>query len=154
MGTLTTTRCYGDADYYQVFLQLVLPLLEHFNPQLVLVSAGYDCAEGDPLGRFSVSPQGFYVMSHLLLASRPVVFILEGGYDVGEPSEGRIAHQPLCTGVAATLTALLEDPPHVEPQAFIERVDPSWQSRVRSSTEEIVRLARERAFTNFGCCAE
>lgn len=40
----------GDAEYLAAFLQVVLPVATQFNPQLVLVSAGFDAAVGDPLG--------------------------------------------------------------------------------------------------------
>ena len=42
-----------------VFDKVVLPLAKRVEPDLVLVSAGYDCADGDQLGRFSVTPTGF-----------------------------------------------------------------------------------------------
>ena len=40
----------GDAEYLAAFLEVVLPVATEFNPQLVLVSAGFDAAVGDPLG--------------------------------------------------------------------------------------------------------
>ena len=40
----------GDAEYLAAFHQVVLPIAYQFNPQLVLVAAGFDAAQGDPLG--------------------------------------------------------------------------------------------------------
>jgi acetoin utilization deacetylase AcuC-like enzyme len=40
----------GDAEYLAAFLQVVLPVAYQFNPQLVLISAGFDAAVDDPLG--------------------------------------------------------------------------------------------------------
>lgn len=40
----------GDAEYLAAFLQVVLPIAYQFNPQLVLISAGFDAAVDDPLG--------------------------------------------------------------------------------------------------------
>ena len=40
----------GDAEYLAAFQQIILPIAYQFNPQLVLVAAGFDAAQGDPLG--------------------------------------------------------------------------------------------------------
>jgi len=40
----------GDAEYITVMLNIVLPVAYEFGPELVLVSAGFDAAVGDPLG--------------------------------------------------------------------------------------------------------
>ena len=39
-----------------------------FGPELVLVSCGFDAAEGDPLGGYSVTPAGYAHMTHLLMS--------------------------------------------------------------------------------------
>lgn len=53
--------------------------LPQFNPELVLVSAGFDAARGDPLGGCQVSPEGYAHLTHLLmgLASGRIILILE-----------------------------------------------------------------------------
>ncbi len=43
-------------------------VLLQFSPELVLVSCGFDAAEGDPLGGYSVTPAGYSHMTHLLLS--------------------------------------------------------------------------------------
>ena len=40
----------GDTEYIAAFTKLILPVAYQFNPELVLVSAGFDAAKGDPLG--------------------------------------------------------------------------------------------------------
>lgn len=40
----------GDGDYMAAMLELVMPVSLMFNPELVLVSAGFDAAVNDPLG--------------------------------------------------------------------------------------------------------
>jgi len=59
-----------------------MPVLEEFEPQLLLVSAGFDAAEGDPQGKMRVSPAGFAEMTRRLLPSfdGKLVLVLEGGY--------------------------------------------------------------------------
>lgn len=74
----------GDADYLEAFRSVLMPVFRAFAPQLVLVSAGFDACEGDPLGEMHVSPAGFAEMTRQLctLAQGRVVLALEGGYDV------------------------------------------------------------------------
>ncbi len=76
-----------DAVYQAVFERVVCPVIEQFEPDLLLVSAGYDAHARDSLGGMAVSNAGFGAMTHLLLNCMPqrgtgrVVFVLEGGYD-------------------------------------------------------------------------
>lgn len=76
-----------DVDYLYVFNHLVTPIAEEFHPELILVSAGFDAHESDPLGGMSLTTQGFvWLMTKVrLLAEKlchgKVVLFLEGGYD-------------------------------------------------------------------------
>lgn len=146
-----TGRGYGDADYLHVFLEVVMPLIEKWGPDMVLVSAGYDCADGDPIGRMSVTPAGFHTMSRLLLDAQPSVFVLEGGYDVGssEPEHARERHLPLCTGVEATIKALLEAPSGLEPRQFVNDTHPDWESAIKDETRRVAAVARKRVRDGF-----
>ncbi|CBQ72644.1 related to HDA1-histone deacetylase A [Sporisorium reilianum SRZ2] len=73
----------GDADYLYAFHHLVMPIAHEFQPDLVIVSAGFDAADGDPIGLNKVSPGGFAQMTHLLtsLCQGKVAVVLEGGYN-------------------------------------------------------------------------
>ena len=75
---------FGDAEYLTAFDEVVLPAARAFNPDLVLVSAGFDAARGDPLGMCELSPAAYGHMLHSLmgLAQGKVVVALEGGYDL------------------------------------------------------------------------
>lgn len=83
----------SDADYATAFERVLVPAAERFAPQLVLVSAGFDAHEADPLGGQEVSDEGFAHLCQVVrdLARRhadgKVVLTLEGGYDV--PALGR-----------------------------------------------------------------
>ncbi|XP_075041708.1 protein deacetylase HDAC6 isoform X2 [Mixophyes fleayi] len=79
----------GNIEYLLAFHRIVMPIAYEFNPQLVLVSAGFDAARGDPLGGCRVSPEGYAHMTHLLmgLAGGKVVIVLEGGYNLTSISE-------------------------------------------------------------------
>ena len=64
------------------------PLGRAFGPDLVLISAGFDAAEGDPLGGMHVTPAGFAHMTQRLMAlcGGRVVVALEGGYQLSAVS--------------------------------------------------------------------
>lgn len=47
-----------DNEYIAVFKEVLLPIAVEFKPDIVLVSAGFDAADGDPLGKMKISPQG------------------------------------------------------------------------------------------------
>jgi len=93
----------GDNEFRAIFRRILLPVLEQFSPQLILVSTGYDIYQGDPLGAMEVSETGFGdLMWELLQAaakscSGRLVAVLEGGYNL----------QGLAGGVACAVRALL-----------------------------------------------
>ncbi|HYT56121.1 MAG TPA: histone deacetylase [Verrucomicrobiae bacterium] len=78
----------GDAEYLQVFEQVVVPAAEKFAPEWILVSAGFDPHRRDPLGGMGVTEAGFGAMAQKLLvlaerfADGRIAFLLEGGYDL------------------------------------------------------------------------
>jgi len=80
----SSSKPLGDAEYLAAMRSVVIPIIRMFNPGLVLVSAGFDAAEGHPptLGGYSVSPACFASMTSSLmqLAEGKVVLALEGGY--------------------------------------------------------------------------
>ena len=53
-------ECTGlnDADYLAAFDLIIEPIVRQFSPDIVIVSAGFDAVDGDPLGGMSVSPEG------------------------------------------------------------------------------------------------
>ncbi len=77
----------GNERYLQVLDDVMLPKLRAFEPELVMVSAGYDCHRDDPLGSMQVDEDGFAAMTSRLLAlaqtyaDSRIVLVLEGGYD-------------------------------------------------------------------------
>jgi acetoin utilization deacetylase AcuC-like enzyme len=75
-----------DGDYVRVFELGVLPILEEFRPGLILISAGFDAHEQDPLAQMRMTSAGFAWMTTGLreMADRVsdgrVVLVTEGGY--------------------------------------------------------------------------
>jgi len=78
----------GDAEYEQVFAEIVAPAAKRFKPQLILVSAGYDPHWTDELALMQVSVSGFARMVKIIkeladeLCNGRLVFSLEGGYNL------------------------------------------------------------------------
>lgn len=74
----------GDGDYIYAFQQIVMPIATEFDPDLVIIAAGFDAAEGDMLGGCHVTPAGYAHMTHMLmsLAGGKVAVCLEGGYNL------------------------------------------------------------------------
>ncbi|XP_047620437.1 histone deacetylase 6 isoform X2 [Phacochoerus africanus] len=127
-----------DADYIAAFLHLLLPVALEFQPQLVLVAAGFDALQGDPKGEMAATPAGFAQLTHLLmgLAGGKLILSLEGGYNL----------RSLAEGVSASLHTLLGDPcpllefpgaPCPSAQASLscalEALEPFWEVLVRSA---------------------
>jgi len=77
-----------DGDYQQVFDAIVTPVLRAFRPDLLLVSAGFDAHERDPLGQMRVTTPGFTWMTATLrdladdLCGGRLALVTEGGYDL------------------------------------------------------------------------
>ncbi|XP_053678783.1 histone deacetylase 6 isoform X2 [Anopheles nili] len=92
----------GDAEYVAAFHSIILPIAYEFDPELVLISAGFDAAIGDPLGGCRVTPEAYGHFTFWLsaLASGRIVLCLEGGYNVNSISYA----MAMCT------KALLGDP--------------------------------------------
>jgi len=95
----------GDAEYEQVFEQIVVPAAERFCPQLILVSAGYDPHWADGLAMMQVSVTGFAQMVRTIreladkLCNGRLVFSLEGGYNL----------DALAASIKATFDVLMGD---------------------------------------------
>jgi acetoin utilization deacetylase AcuC-like enzyme len=73
----------GDAEYLDAFDRVVAPAVTTFEPELLIVSAGFDAAADDPLGGMRVSEDGFRELARRCRAlSDRVAAVLEGGYNL------------------------------------------------------------------------
>ena len=111
-GTTVNVPLSAGADdnaYLDAFDRLILPVVEQFGPELVLVSAGYDAHQRDPLGGMSLTASAYAQMTARLLETLPergrgrFGLLLEGGYDLSAIEES----------VMATCNALVTSPPQV-----------------------------------------
>ena len=114
---------WGDAEYQELFQWVIDPLCRQFDPEFVLISAGFDAHVRDPLGGMEVTAEGFGSMARVLLriardhAQGRCAAVLEGGYDL----EGlqRSVIRVLDEMGGDTLTAPL---PSITPRGLLPRV--------------------------------
>lgn len=86
------------AEYEIAFQQQVMPFLMQFQPDLLIVSAGYDANQDDPLSHIALHPQDFGIFTqYCLQLTHRILFGLEGGYDL----------KALAQSVVETLAACL-----------------------------------------------
>ena len=120
----------GDDIYAAVFDHVFVPALTKFKPDLVLVSAGFDAFEHDPLAGMRVTHTGFAQMASRLrafadrVAGGRIAFVLEGGYDLDGLAGGM-------TRVLSTLVA-----PSGAPLAIAPAIAPMPQHPVARAAIE------------------
>ncbi|KAI1471994.1 putative histone deacetylase A [Daldinia caldariorum] len=83
----------GDGEYLAAFQKIVMPIAREFDPDMVIISAGFDAADGDELGGCFVTPPCYAHMTHMLmsLAGGKVAVCLEGGYNLKAISNSALA---------------------------------------------------------------
>ncbi|RJP92463.1 MAG: histone deacetylase [Desulfobacteraceae bacterium] len=99
------TRELTDADMIYLYREILRPVIKGYQPQLIMVAAGFDAHTDDPIGRSRLTEATYRGITRLLMDLRsvadkpPLFFALEGGY-----------HQrALADSIQAILTELLSD---------------------------------------------
>ncbi len=80
----------GDKEYLSAYQDTLPGLITNFDPDIVLVSAGYDLHSNDPLAGIRVTNEGIRAVVRGILTAKkdiPYIFALEGGYDLTALSE-------------------------------------------------------------------
>ncbi|MEI6501803.1 MAG: hypothetical protein WCP21_12350, partial [Armatimonadota bacterium] len=119
--------------------ELIIPALRRAQPQILVVSAGYDGHATDPLAQHELTCDGYYqIMLRLRQAAEELCegrlcVVLEGGY---EP-------QALAHGVENTALALLGEPLR-EPDATLPEVHPLATERVDDALGQIIEIHTTR----------
>jgi len=78
----------GDQEYIKLYKEIVLPVMDQYEPEMLLVSAGHDAYHGDPLASINLTKQCYAHMAELLKEGAEkhtggkMIFFLEGGYNV------------------------------------------------------------------------
>lgn len=108
----------GDDAFATVYERVLWPLARRFQPELILVSAGFDCHWDDPIGRMTLTLTGYAHLSRELvrmaqeLCQGRIVFVLEGGY----------SPQALAHGMLNVAHALLGEDTVSDPLGLPEKV--------------------------------
>jgi acetoin utilization deacetylase AcuC-like enzyme len=95
----------GDAEYVGAFQHLIVPAARSFEPEVILISCGFDAHRDDPLAAMNVTRAGYRGMAAIVralaedLCGGRLVFVLEGGY----------AASGLRDGMEAVLEVMLAD---------------------------------------------
>jgi len=128
-----------DRHYLRALDELIIPALRRAQPQILVVSAGYDGHATDPLAQHELTCDGYYqIMLRLRQAAEELCegrlcVVLEGGY---EP-------QALAHGVENTALALLGEPLR-EPDATLPEVHPLATERVDDALGQIIEIHTTR----------
>ncbi|TDP95872.1 acetoin utilization deacetylase AcuC-like enzyme [Leucobacter luti] len=131
----------GDGAYWSVVDRVAGPAIRAFAPDLIIVSSGFDPSALDPLGRMSVTSNGFRGIAERLLAiaddvcDGKIVFSHEGGYSA--------VHVPFC-GIAVLevlsgITTGVEDPFNVSIGSSPTRALTEWQTDIIDRSAEFAR---------------
>lgn len=74
----------GEREYYGIYHDILPGVIKDFDPDIILVSAGYDIHYRDPLSQIRISEEGVGSIVTSILSGKnvPAVFALEGGYDL------------------------------------------------------------------------
>uniref|UniRef100_A0A0N4ZN46 Hist_deacetyl domain-containing protein n=1 Tax=Parastrongyloides trichosuri TaxID=131310 RepID=A0A0N4ZN46_PARTI len=79
---------FGDGEYYAIFHKIIFPFILDYQPNLIIVSCGFDASIGDPEGQMKISPHGYGLFTRLLSStSIPLCVFLEGGYFIDSVKE-------------------------------------------------------------------
>lgn len=88
----------GRAEIVGAFRERLIPAMDSFRPELVIVSAGFDSRLGDPLGQFQLTDEDFADLTRMLMdvadkhAEGRLVSVLEGGYSLTGLAAGVVSH--------------------------------------------------------------
>ncbi|MCA9832911.1 MAG: class II histone deacetylase [Thermomicrobiales bacterium] len=134
----------GNAAYLAAMQEIVLPILEAFAPELILISAGQDASVQDPLGRMTVTVPAYLAMTRMIMdvaenvCDSRLVVLQEGGYSN--------YYAPFCA--AAIFQGLMDDPPEpvMDPYSPRSEVQPgaiSVSGDQRAAIDAVVSMQQE-----------
>jgi len=123
----------GDADYLYLFENDIVPAIKKYEPQLLLVSAGFDAHSRDPLSSIDLSDECYGAFTKILMGAAgencPMGMVLEGGYNLGALASSAAQVVGVMAGEieAATGGAGPTSPYALELSEFIRGNDPFFK---------------------------
>lgn len=90
----------GDADYIYAMNRVIMQIAIEYDPDLVIISSGFDAAEGDPIGGCHLSPNAYGYLTHMMkvLANGNLVVVMEGGYNLDSIAKSALAVAKVLVG--------------------------------------------------------
>jgi len=121
----------GDAAYRSLVEHVGAALIREWEPELVLVSAGFDAHRDDPLATCRVSEAGFAGMAASLRRAAdgvgaPLGVVLEGGYDLGALAGSMAAVMPVLVDGSTPSSEAVAVDVHPLARAAVDRLQPWW----------------------------
>ena len=125
LGTTLNRPCpagAGRAEIVGAFVDELVPAMHKFQPELVLISAGFDSRLGDPLGGLRLTDEDFAELTRILLdiadqyAQGRVISLLEGGYQLTGLTAAVRAH---CCALAKHDSAAIRQRPPAVPRTLV-----------------------------------
>lgn len=121
---------HGDPEFVGIYRRIIAEVGRVFRPELLIISAGFDIYQGDPLGGMGVTPEGFGLLARILIqmaeetCQGKVLVSLEGGYDLrGLRAGGKAVLQELTGRPSSDLDPLeVEGPGRERVDALVQRV--------------------------------
>ncbi|MGQ9653077.1 MAG: histone deacetylase family protein, partial [Thermodesulfobacteriota bacterium] len=121
---------HGDPEFVGIYRRIIAEVGRVFRPELLIISAGFDIYQGDPLGGMGVTPEGFGLLARILIqmaeetCQGKVLVSLEGGYDLrGLRAGGKAVLQELTGRPSSDLDLLeVEGPGRERVDALVQRV--------------------------------
>ncbi|MFP4598860.1 MAG: histone deacetylase [Persicimonas sp.] len=113
----------GDGDYKHAFEAVLKPIADAYEPDLVLVSAGFDAHRLDPLGGMNITAEGFGALCTMVQriadehADGRMALFLEGGYSL----DGLVASVLKCVEVLAGAEYMIDEGPSENGEAVVNR---------------------------------
>lgn len=95
-----STAGMGDADYIYAMNRVILPICIEYDPDLVIISSGFDAAEGDFIGQCHLSPNAYGYLTHMMkvLANGNLAVVMEGGYNLDSIAKSAVAVTKVLVG--------------------------------------------------------
>jgi len=123
----------GPEAYAAAFRRVVIPLLRAFEPEMILVSAGFDAHSADPLASMRLDAESYRAMASALIAEAAVcaggrvAWILEGGYDLHALSASVAAVTEAALGRSCDLPADRPTPEQAQAiDSVVRALQPYW----------------------------
>lgn len=105
----------GNNIYLEAFSKIIGPMARQFNPEIIMIAAGYDGHFADPLTMLDLSTSGYIGMTEQILSlmehsKRKIIFSLEGGYNLEALSYSVLATICALTGNSESISDPFGDP--------------------------------------------